>query len=287
MMKLPLPLAEFKPEINRRLAQQVACGGITGLIVLTVLAIFSTYLPTDSVAQYHNDDPGLTLRFAELDTLVLPRPGQIVGLTWMGPDTLAVLVDVPDSLSVTGDRQVRLVFQDVAGEVFRDEDFSGVLDRALAWNGEFLWSCGDADDGSSILYKIGVDSLDVWRVEDAFDTPGHRPQDMCFDGDYLWLTDRDSGRLDRFDPEVEQITRSSVAPGFSPSGLGWDGQNMWVTDAGTGLMYRVTGARRRWSATIDPESFMHRGRDALLLGYEGDFWYVLDGENWATRIRFE
>ncbi|MFT5315381.1 MAG: hypothetical protein ACI9UK_001213 [Candidatus Krumholzibacteriia bacterium] len=259
---------------------------ISILMLLTVVAA-GLQFAGDSAAQNTNQDPGLTLSFAEEDTLILPSPGRIVGLTWMGPDTLAVLVDVPDSVSISGDRQVRLVFQDVAGEIFREEDFTGVLDRTLGWNGEFLWSCGDADDGSSILYKIGVDTLDVWQVEDAFDTPGHRPQDMCFDGDYLWITDRDSGRLDRFDPEVEQITRSSVAPGFSPSGVGWDGKSMWVTDAGTGLMYRVSGARRNWSATIDPELFMHRGQDVLLMGFEGDFWYVVDGENVARRIRFE
>jgi len=260
---------------------------VLGFVVLLALCFGSIYSVAPSGAQSHGQDPGLTLRFTELDTLVLPATGEIVGLTWMGPDTLAVLVDVPDSLSISGDRQVHLLFQDVAGEVFREVDFSGVLDRTLAWNGEYLWSCGDAEDGSSILYKIGVDTLDVWQVEDAFDTPGHRPQDMCFDGNYLWLTDRDSGRIDRFDPEVEQITRSSVAPGFSPSGVGWDGKYMWVTDAGTGLMYRVSGARRRWSATIDAETFMHRGQDVLLMGYEGDFWYVVGGENWATRIRFE
>ena len=82
--------------------------------------------------------------------------------------------------------------------------------------------------------------------------PGHRPTGMCFDGRFLWITDRDSGRVDRFDPEVEEITRSVQAPGFSPCGLAWDGRNMWVTDSGTGRMYRLVGlpadaGARRWT----------------------------------------
>ncbi len=254
-------------------------------LLLTVGLLAGPALETS--AQPEGDDPQVTLGFAEIDTLKLPPVGKVAGLTWMGPDTLAVLMDVADTLSTTGERQIHLFFQNAGGVVFRDTDFSGVLDRALAWDGEFLWSCGDADDGSSILYRVGVDSLDVWQVEDAFDTPGHRPSDMCFDGRFVWITDRDSGRVDRFDPEVDEITRSALTPGFSPFGVGWDGRNMWLTDSGTGLMYRVSGSRRTWSATIDTKSFMHRGEDVLLMSEGANFWYVPSGRNIAVRIRFQ
>jgi len=257
------------------------------LLALVLAAVLLFGLAPETPAQFEGNNPQLTLNFAELDTLLLPPLGTVVGLTWMGPDTLAVLLDVADTLTDSGVREMHLVFQDTAGVVFGDEDFSGVLDRALAWDGEFLWSCGDADDGSSIIYKIGVDTLDVWQVEDAFDTPGHRPSDMCFDGRFVWITDRDSGRVDRFDPEVDEITRSALTPGFSPFGVGWDGRNMWLTDAGSGLMYRVSGSRRTWSATIDPESFMHRGEDVLLMSEGANFWYVPPGRNIAVRIRFQ
>ncbi len=227
------------------------------------------------------------LSFVEVDTLALMGPGRVAGLTWMGPDTLAVLRDVADTLTVSGEREMRLVFQDTTGVVFRDEDFSGVLDRGLAWDGEFLWGCGDADDGSSILYKIGVDSLDVWEVVDAYDTPGHRPSDLCFDGRFVWITDRDSGRVDRFDPEVAEITRSVLTPGFSPVGLAWDGRHMWLTDVGTGLMYRMSGSRRNWTATVAPSVFMHRSEAVLLMSEGERFWYVPAGQNMAVGIRFQ
>jgi len=269
---------------NNRLAGGGLRGGLLAA-ALCGLILGSGFVP-NTAAQYEGNDPQQTMSFVSGDTLVLPSPGKIAGVAWLGPDTLAVLLDVADTLSNSGEREMHLVFQDTAGVVFRDEDFSGVLDRALAWDGEFIWSCGDADDGSSILYKVGVDSLDVWQVAEAYDTPGHRPCDMCYDGRFIWITDRDSGRIDRFDPEVEEITRSAVTPGFSPCGVAWDGRQVWLSDAGTGLMYRLSGSRRTWSATVDSESFMHRGEDVLLLAVEGDFWYIPAGQNIAVGIRF-
>ncbi len=192
-----------------------------------------------------------------VDSLDLGVQGNVTGMAWMGPDTLAVLTDIPDTLSQSGDREVVLVLRDRAGEVLRREDFTGVLDRTLAWDGEFLWSCGDARDGTSILYQIEPDTL---RVEEAFDTPGHRPVGMCWDGRFLWLTDRDSGRVDRFDPEVKEITRSVVTPGYSPFGLAWDGLYMWVTDSGTGRLYRLAGSPPELECHPGhAESFLYRG----------------------------
>jgi sugar lactone lactonase YvrE len=252
--------------------------------LLTVLLIVGVVGDAQAQNRRALDIPGTVLSFAPLDTLVLPTEGQVTGLTWLGTDTLVILADLADTLTASGDREVHLVFQDSTGTVFQDEDFSGVLDRGLAWDGEFLWSCGDADDGSSILYKIKADTL---RVEEAFNTPGHRPSGICWDGRFLWITDRDSGRIDRFDPEAKDITRSVVTPGFSPFGVAWDGLHMWITDSGTGRLYRLAGSRRNWNATVDAESFMYRARDVLLLHDGKSFWMIPDGENLAIRVRFE
>jgi len=237
--------------------------------VALVAAILAA--PVAGVAQI----PDTVLSFTELDSLSLPGTGRIAGLTFMGPDTLVVLTDTPDSLTDSGDREVMLVFQDWAGEIYFQEDFTGVLDRGLAWDGEFLYSAGDAPDGSAILYQLRVDTL---QVEEAFDAPGHRPTSMAYDGRYVWITDRDSGKIDRFDPKVGEITRSALAPGFSPCGIAYDGNNLWVTDSGTGRMYRLSGSRLRWSATVDSESFLHRDRDVLLLNDGQTFWYLQSGE---------
>lgn len=251
------------------------CAGFWSLILLLGL--------TTTASAQGGYGPDVVLSFARMDTLMLPQPGRIAGITWMGPDTLVVLQDIPDSLSRSGDREVRLVFQDTSGAVLRQEDFTGVLDRGLAWDGEWLYGCGDVDDGSSILYRIEPDTL---MVDQAFDAPGNHPCGLCFDGRFLWITDRDTGRVDRWDNEVEETTRSVITPAFSPFGVCFDGKYMWITDSGSGRMYRLTGARRRWSATVDTESYLERGRDVLLLHDGESFWYVPDGENLAIRIQF-
>ncbi len=261
---------------------------ISNSVTLPVLLIgfccAGAVAPAGTALAADKEAPELTLSFTTLDTMALGDYGRIAGITWMGPDTLVVLEDIPDSVSESGDREVRMVFRDTQGVILGMEDFSGVLDRALAWDGEFLYSCGDADDGSSILYQIRVDTL---QVEEVFDAPGHRPSAMCFDGRYVWITDRDSGRVDRFDPEAGEITRSAVTPGFSPFGVAWDGRNIWVTDSGTGRLYRLSGSRLDWSATVDTESFLFRGKDVLLLNDERTFWYVLPQERVAVELRFD
>ncbi len=213
----------------------------------------------------------------------LPGPGAVVGLTVAGGDTVACLLDVPADRSTSGRREVRLLVQRRGGRTLRDEDFSGVLDRALAWTGQAFYACGDAPDGTSILYEIRPDSLGPLVVQKAHTAPGHRPMALAWDGRHLWLSDRDSGRLDRFDPEVGEFTRFAAAPGFSPCGLAWDGQHMWLTDSGTGRLYRLVGGRLRWNGTVDALSFLHRGTDVLLWHDGVNLWYIVAGQNVAVR----
>jgi hypothetical protein len=247
------------------------------LLFLVLLAI----CPPASSQGQPVADPGVSLSFSTADTLALPGPGKISGITWMGTDTLVVLLDIPEELSESRERMMKLVVQDPQGMVYREDDFTGVLDRGLAWDGEFLYSCGDLDDGSSVLYQVEPDTM---TVTEAFDLRGHNPCGMCFDGQYVWVADRDSGRIDRFESEERSITRSVIAPGFSPFGLAFDGRDMWNCDSGTGRMYRLTGSRKNWSATVDIESFMMRGQDVLLLHDGLSLWYIPAGENLAIRV---
>ncbi|MFN2371813.1 MAG: hypothetical protein ABR506_11770 [Candidatus Krumholzibacteriia bacterium] len=220
------------------------------------------------------------------DTVALPGPGRVTGVAAAGIDTVAYLLDIAGTESATGRREVRLQLQDARGAVLRDEDFTGVLDRALAWTGQAFYACGDAPDGSSILYEIRPDSLGGLAVQKAVTAPGHRPTALAWDGRYLWLSDRDSGRLDRFDPGVDDFTRFTAAPGFSPCGLAWDGVRMWLTDVGTGRLYRLAGGRLDVTGVVDALSFLQRGA-ATLLWHDGrDLWYLPEGQRIAVRLEF-
>lgn len=220
------------------------------------------------------------------DTVALPGPGRVTGVTVAGTDSVAFLLDVPATASASGRREVRLRLQDGNGAILREEDFTGVLDRALAWTGQAFYACGDAPDGSSILYEIRPDSLGALAVQKAFTAPGHRPTALAWDGRYLWLSDRDSGRLDRFDPEVDDFTRFVSAPGFSPCGLAWDGARMWLTDVGTGRLYRLAGGRLDVTGVVDALSFLQRGSATLLWHDGSDLWYLPEGQGIAVRLEF-
>ena len=223
------------------------------------------------------------LTITPTDSLALPA-GKVTGLTWAGADTLALLVAVSDSMALEEADQMFLVVGDTTGTVFWQEDFTGVLARGLAWDGEFLWSCGDDTEGGSLLYKIRVDTV---GVEEVYPTPGHRPMALAFDGKWLWLTDRDNGRIDRIDPETGKLTRSVSAPGFSPGGLAWDGRSMWVTDAGTGRLTQLRGRRLERREEVPAEDWFLRGRDALL-GHDGQsLWVLPEGETFLQRLMLE
>ena len=118
-----------------------------GMLVVTALVL--AVCSVTAVDEVRAADPGVTLGVATGDTLQINMAGRITGMAWVGRDTLAVLAEIPDTLSESGHREVYLVYQDSIGAVIRREDFTGVLDRGLAWDGEFLWGCGDTDEGRS------------------------------------------------------------------------------------------------------------------------------------------
>ena len=238
--------------------------------------------PGGQEAAPEEGNPRTVLALARLDSLAIAAPGRVTGLAWIGSDTLAVLV-VRDGIVTAGGRpEARLVLQDRRGAVLRDEDATGVLDRGLAWDGRDLWSCGDVDGGASLLYRLEPVLL---AVRASYPTAGHRPAGVCHDGRFLWLTDRDSGRLDRFDPELGEITRSTPTPAFSPCGVAWDGRRLWLTDVGTGRLYRLSGSRRAWSGTVAPADFRRRAQ-VVHLAHDGhDLWYLPEGSRWLVRVR--
>lgn len=214
------------------------------------------------------------------DSLALPT-GEVTGLTWAGGDTLALLISQVDSLAIDQASQIFLVVGDTAGTVYWQEDFTGVLARGLAWDGEFFWSCGDDAEGGSLLYKIRADTVGVAEV---YQTPGHRPMSLAFDGRWLWLTDRDNGRIDRIDPETGSLTRSVGAPGFSPVGLAWDGRAMWLTDAGTGRLTRMRGRRLERHDTVAADDWFLRDHDARLAHDGSSLWVLPAGETYLRRL---
>ncbi len=210
--------------------------------------------------------------------------GEIRGLAWLDDLNYVALVAQPDTVPGAPPLKVALAWYDGRGELVREEDFTGTLSRGLAFDGKYLWSLGDATaEAEATLYKIESDTL---FVDAVYPTPGHHPCGLAWDGRHIWITDRDRGRLESFDPEAEEISRSQLAPAFSPYGVGFDGRAFWTSDSGTGRLYRLSRGAGRWSGTVAREGFDFRGHDVILAWDGATLWAVPQPGSVAYRIHF-
>lgn len=253
-------------------------------IVGIAIAVLAAALACGPLAAGSSRAQPAVLALTPADTVACAAGGVLTGLAWLAPDTLAMLVVEPAPGREAERRGATLVVQDGAGGIARQADVGGLLDRGLAFDGASLWSCGDDRQGNSFLYGLDPRTLQVSVV---YDLPGHRPCGVCFDGQDLWVADRDRGCLDRVDRSTGKVTRTVYGPGFSPCGLAWDGRDMWLTDGGTGRLYRLAGPRLEPVAVVGPEAFHQRGVD-VPLGHDGRFlWFVPAGGGVAIRAEIQ
>jgi hypothetical protein len=207
--------------------------------------------------------------------------GDLRGLAWLDPDHRVALIADGDPAGV-GAGTVELVWYTGNVET-RRVDQTGRLTRGLAFDGKYLWSLGQPEGSpDAVLYKLEGDTL---YVDGEYATPGHSPMDLAWDGSSIWMTDRDRGRLDRFSPVTEQVTRSVTTPGFSPVGLTFDGRFLWTADKGTGRLYRLSPGGGAWNGTVVREGFDQRGREILLAWDGARIWAVpaVGGVIWELR----
>jgi hypothetical protein len=68
------------------------------------------------------------------------------------------------------------------------------------------------------------------EVEKSIPTPGNYPTGLCFDGNNLWIADRETDKLYYINPENGKVIRSIESPAYWPMGLAWDGQYLWNAD---------------------------------------------------------
>lgn len=247
---------------------------------IAVVAMLLLALAVGAPAQ----PPADTLRFSVADTFVITDQ-TLRGFAWIGEDTTLALVADLDTTPGAAPLSTTLVWSGRDGEVLREFDVSGVLSRGLAYDGEWIWGIADADaEAGARLVQLEPDTL---YVEETYPLPGHRPQDLCWDGQSLWMVDRDRGRLDRFDLESEDVTRSMPTPGFSPCGVAHDGSFLWVTDFGTGRMDRLSRGGSTWNGTVAVDSYFRRGEVISLLWGRGSLWLFPADSGYILRLQRE
>jgi sugar lactone lactonase YvrE len=64
----------------------------------------------------------------------------------------------------------------------------------------------------------------------SFNTIGNYPTGICFDGNNLWLADRETDKLYYINSETGKLIREIESPAYWPMGLAWDGEFLWNAD---------------------------------------------------------
>ncbi len=224
------------------------------------------------------------LRLSIVDTLRITDL-ELRGLAWISDDTILALVADPDSTPGSPPLSTTLVWSDGDGNVLREFDVTGLLSRGLAYDGEWLWSLADpTSETGALLVQLEPDTL---YVEQSYELPGHRPTDIAWDGNSFWIVDHDRGRLDRFDLDSEDVTRSRPSPGFSPSGVAHDGHFLWISDFGTGRLDRLSKGGSVWNGTVSADSYFRRGEEIALVWGQGSLWLLPAGTGYLLRVEWE
>ncbi len=69
----------------------------------------------------------------------------------------------------------------------------------------------------------------------SYKIPGLFPTGLAFDGENLWLADRQAKKIYCINPSNGKVIRSIQTPAYWPTGLAWDGENLWAADVKGGL----------------------------------------------------
>lgn len=172
-----------------------------------------------------------------------------------------------------------LIILDAQGRVVRAQDCTGSLTDGLAWDGRCFWSCGETAEGPARLHRVSPSSL---ASVASWPLPGRRPRGVAWDGQRVWVADRDAGRLVAFEPERGQTLAAAPAPGLSPTGLAWDGAALWVADAGAGRLFRWDPATGALTGIAAVDGGAARAGELVLAGEPGRIWVALPGAAVAT-----
>ena len=147
---------------------------------------------------------------------------------------VALAVDGPDHVYVTGRSQVTNIYEDIVTIKYTQAMGTQLYD--LIFDG---LSCIDFN----------------FTVIDSFLSPSSTPFGLAWDGNYLWHSDRSSNLIYQLNPTDGSVIYSFTPPISDPAGLTWDGSNLWCSDWSGGIIYKLnTAAGSIISSFASPES---------------------------------
>ena len=149
--------------------------------------------------------------------------------------------------------------------------FSIILILTLAMLCSVLPSRGLAKPGDVVL---------------SFPSPGPSPQDLAWDGKYLWIVDDSTDKIYKLDPSDGKVLLSFPSIGSEPKGLTWDGKYLWNSDNFSHKTYKLDSAKGTMVSIIDaPVMKVKRGISPLGgLAWDGNYLWSGWVAGWSSRM---
>ena len=76
------------------------------------------------------------------------------------------------------------------------------------------------------------------QVIASFPFPGPSPQDLAWDGNYLWVADDSTDTIYKLDPLNGKVLLSFASPGLESKGLACDEKHLWLSGNGAAEIYK-------------------------------------------------
>lgn len=145
--------------------------------------------------------------------------------------------------------------------------------------------------GLLIMFFFMTSNVMAWpgEVLETFNAPGNISTGITWDGEYLWVSDRDSQKLYAINPENGEVEKTLEAPAWWPQGMTWDGEALWNVDVKGGLplsenyegvAYRINPQNNQVTRTVKISV-----KKATGVAWDGQYMWVTDNaSNEIVRI---
>ena len=171
-------------------------------------------------------------------------PGKVLSF-FSTPGPIATGLAYDGKYLWVADRQTDLLYQldTKTGKVIKKFKAPGYWIKGLTFDGKYLWATDDRggimkgdEFHAGVLYKIDTKTGDVLSTVDL---PFSRPQDLAWDGHYLWVIDKATHKLIQFDQNDGTTIKEFLDPAGHGTGLTFDGEYLWVADHARNQLYMV------------------------------------------------
>lgn len=93
------------------------------------------------------------------------------------------------------------------------------------------------EDGQELDSIPGPSSLPSFSTNPS--ATNARPFGLTWDGEALWVSDRQEDKIYRVSPTDGSLLQMFDAPGSNARGLAWDGESLWHVDGDANTIYRI------------------------------------------------